>query len=320
MKKLVLASIVLQALLASSAHAALQDPNTLLSGYSTLKFYDYENIYDPTGTIVPVSGAGAATAQVGDSIEGVFVVTSMANQGGASYVPQVAGNVEFTGVFDEYVAGIVGTGSNAYYILTPDTTSVVGQKAISGAQFQSTYGSGSMVGIYYNNNQNIPIGTVGNGFTAAPYNSVSGAWALATSGTKYISFGAPGLSASWGSNYYWAANQTAPGTATFGASLQIVQNLTGIPNSLFGPVFEPPPQNAPLGLTLLPGQFSDGGTTYIAANGGLGLNTVGTPFNIFSSDPAAVDVTPEPTGILVVGGLFGLWGLGLAFRRRMRQA
>jgi hypothetical protein len=106
------------------AHAGTiaTNPNQLFGRQTpTFKLTDFENEYDANGNIVP-----GAQVVVGDTIQGVFAVTQVQNGSGAQYDTGSPGTgVELTGVVDEYIAGIDAAGN---YILTADTTSVLGSK------------------------------------------------------------------------------------------------------------------------------------------------------------------------------------------------
>jgi hypothetical protein len=310
----------------ANAGTIATDPNSVLSGYTALQFNDYENAYDSNGNIVPVTGPGARNLQPGDTLQGVFVVTDAQSQGGDYYIPQL-GNpyVEITGVFDEYVSAFVTTGSEGagYYVLTPDTTSTLGSKAISGATFQSTYGTGSMIALFSNNNDAMSPDILGNGLSTAPYNTTSGAWSLATTGAKWVTFGSLGESGTtgWGSDYYWAANQTAPGSANYGASLALIENLSTIPSNAWTGVNEPPPQNAPGSLGSMSNPFAFGGATYIGGTVA-GQNLAGTAFTTFSSDPAQVDIVPqvpEPSSLGLIATFLGALTMLRAYRGKLSR-
>ncbi len=318
MKKSILACFVLQALVASGLHAAIAtDANELLGGLTTYSLHDYENIYDPNGDLVT-----NRLAQAGDTIQGVFVINSVSNQyGTANYAPNAGGSaVELTGVFDEYISSTTVSGSNVYYNLTPDFTTAVGSgsqaKFMSGATFQTTFGTGSMIAVYQNNTNAMPVGANGNGLIGL---STAQALALATTGagTKWATFGAMGVTGgtAWGSDYYWQGLESTPGVASFAASLGFIQNDTGLPTSEFLPLTQLPPTGSPTaGLGSIADYFIMQGTT-----NPVNLNVDGTAYTIFSTDPVQIDFVPEPTGVLVMGGLFGLWGLGLAAYRRLRK-
>src|SRR6516162_305360 len=105
MKKWFLACFALQSLMAGSGYAAVATaPNQLLGGLTTYKLNDYENLYDSNGNVVT-----NRLAQAGDTLQGVFVITSVQNAfGTAQYGPAagIPGSVELTGVFDELVQSV----------------------------------------------------------------------------------------------------------------------------------------------------------------------------------------------------------------------
>jgi hypothetical protein len=303
-------------MMVGSAHAVLQSPNSLLGGLTSYGLNDFENLYDSSGAIV-----STRFAQAGDTLQGVFVITSVANAAGtAHYDPATAGNVQLTGIFDELVSGKDAAGN---YILVPDTTTVLGSKPLSGSGYQSTYSGGSnnaMISVFYNNSNNMLQGTNTHGLSGLNLvQSIS----LATSGTLWATFGAKGT---WGTSptgYYWAANQTAPGVATFAASLGFITNATGIPTNLFLPITQPPPSGfsgTDAALFAIPNVFVIQGTTSSPSPTDSNANLFNTPYTIYSTDPARINLIPEPTSLLAMGGVFGLWALGLAAYRRFRKA
>ena len=127
--------LVLEALLAGSVQASIQPVNSVIgTGGTALQLQISEAIYNSAGQLV-------SSAAVGDTIEGIFVITSITSNG-AGYYPPTTGNVEFTGVFDEYVAGTDGSPANL--VLEADNATnnptgynVLGSKAMTGATFQS---------------------------------------------------------------------------------------------------------------------------------------------------------------------------------------
>jgi hypothetical protein len=316
MKKWFLACLVLQGLMVGSAHAVLQSPNSLIGGLTVYDLRDYENLYDSNGAIVT-----NRVAQAGDTLQGVFVITAVSNQPGtAFYAPQVAGNVELTGIFDEKVLGVDPAGN---FQFVPDNTSgTTAAKPMSGTQFQSTYGSGAMIAVFYNNINAMPIQTNNNGLNGL---TAAQALSLATTnggqGTLWATFGAKGT---WGApgGYFWAANQQTAGVATFAASLGFINNATGIPTNLFAPITQAPPAGfggTDGALFTIPNVFNIQGTTNPSIPGSSNDLSL-TPYTVFSTDPARINFIPEPTSALAMGGLFGLWALGLAAYRRIRKA
>jgi hypothetical protein len=308
MKRLIWAVIAIQALAATTAEASVAtNANSLLGGVTTYNLRDYENVYDSTGALVT-----SGVIQPGDTIQGVFVINQVINQYGPTGYSPTAGGVELTGAFDEYVSGYDGAGN---YILMPDSTSVTSGgssgKAMSGTAFQSAYGNGAMFAIFQNNNDAMPVQMNGNGLVGL---TTAQALALATTGSKWATFGQNGL---WGAGYYWTAQQATFGSGAFAASLGMIQNNTGISLSQFQPLA----QSLPAGVNSDPGL--SGIANYLVIEGTLSPsnnNLSGTPYTVFSSDPMQIDPLPEPSGVVVVGGLFGLWAIGTAAYRRMRKA
>lgn len=137
-------------LVGAGAHAdtLATTPGQLVGGYTTFHYADYENVYDASGNLL----GAPATVVAGDTIQGVFVVDSVSSASGAVYSPD-QGGVELTGVFDAYVS----SATDGQLQLTPDNTSNVGGKAISGSAFQSLHGTGAMLALYSNNSDNMPL-------------------------------------------------------------------------------------------------------------------------------------------------------------------
>lgn len=310
----------------ASAGILATNPNSLLVGATSYDLRDYENLYDSAGNVVT-----SRLAQAGDTLQGVFVVTNVANSdpnsdpNKAIYSPDFpGGGVNITGVFDEYVAGIDSKGN---YILTPDNTTTGGSKAMSGSAFQSTYGTNSMIAVFYNNVDAMPAQQNGNGLNSMT--TAAQAFALATTGTKWASFGAvntTGGTTGWGASngYFWAANQTGVGVATFAASLGMIQNDTAFATNMYASV----PQNSPdppaggvntniNGTGSLSNVFAIQGTTNTPAiNTWMGPETV---YGIGSTDPVQLNLVPEPASLTLMGALVCTLALlnGLA-RKRLR--
>lgn len=183
MKKWFFACFMIHVVAAGSAQAVAITANGLLGGRTIYAINEYENLYDSSGNVVT-----SRVGQAGDSIQGVFVATQVSNQiGSAFYAPFIAGGVELTGVFDEFVAGTDAAGNS---IFTPDSTSVTSGKAISGAAFQATYGSGAMLVLFQNNTDAMPLSINGNGLVGL---TSAQAMSLASAGTEWASFGANGV-------------------------------------------------------------------------------------------------------------------------------
>jgi hypothetical protein len=291
---------------AAAADTIATDPNSLLVGPTSYDLRDYENLYDSAGNVVT-----NRMAQAGDSIQGVFVITNVANVPGEPVYSPASGNsaVEITGVFDEYVAGVDSKGN---YIVTPDSTTTIGSKAMSGSGFQTAYGTNSLLAVYYNNNNAMPVTKNGSGLNGLT--TAAQAFALATTGTEWASFGAmntSGGTTGWGASngYFWAFNQTGVGVASFAASLGMIQNYTAYPTSEYAPV----PQNSPNppaggvdtninGTGSLSNIFAIQGTTNTPANNTwMGSETV---YGIGSTDPAQLNLVPEPCSFALAGAIF----------------
>lgn len=121
-----------------------------------------------------------------------------------------------------------------------------------------------------------------------------------------------------GSGYYWGDNNTSPGVSAFAASLALITNDTGISSSLFAPIGQLPPSNSALPpnyLTDILNPFAIQGTTS-PSNG----NLTGTAFSVYSTDPAVVNVIPEPSTVVLLGVGAVLVGYGFSRRRLPRTA
>jgi hypothetical protein len=171
-----------------------------------------------------------------------------------------------------------------------------------------------MYSIFYNNINAMPLQTNNNGLNGlSALQAINLATTNGGKGTLWAAFGANG---NWGASngYFWAANQQTPGVATFAASLGFINNSTGIPTNLFTSITQSRPAGIPVNdasLFSIPNVFNIQGTTnpsILASSNDLSL----TPYTVFSTDPLRVDVVPEPSGIFVVGGLFGVWAIGMA--------
>jgi hypothetical protein len=297
------------------------DPNSLLVGATSYDLRDYENLYDSAGNVVT-----NRMAQAGDTLQGVFVIVNVTNSTGQPIYAPATGNpaVELTGVFDEYIAGIDSKGN---YIATPDSTTTVGSKAMSGSAFQSAYGGNALLAVYYNNNNAMPATVNGNGLNGLT--TAAQAFALAKTGTEWASFGAvnaTGGTTGWGASngYFWAFNQTGVGVATFAASLGMIQDDTAYATSMYAPV----PQNSPNppaggvdtninGTGSLSNVFAIQGTTNTpAVNTWMGSETV---YSIGSTDPAQLKLVPEPSSLTLVGALLAAVALLRPLSRRLRR-
>jgi hypothetical protein len=169
-----------------------------------------------------------------------------------------------------------------------------------------------MLAVYYNNINAMPIGSIGNGIGAL--STAAQAFSLASTnggnGSLYATFG-QGPGQSWGSSngYYWGAREVDTGVSTFAASLAMLTNNTGIPNSQFLPMTQPPPvgSNNP-GLFSIPNVFVIQGTTSAQTTG---------PYSVFSTDPARLNFAPpvpEPSSLALIAASFSALALLSRFR------
>ena len=297
MKKSFLACLVLKFQLWDFVHASIATvPNQLLGGLTVYNLRDYENLYDSAGNVVT-----NRVAQVGDTVQGVFVVTQVSNQfQTADYAPSIDGAIELTGVFDEYVSSVTVNGGSNFYYFTPDATLAVGSgtqaKFMSGSAFQAAFGNGSMIAVYSNNQNAMPSGTPGNGLVGQ---STAGALALATSGSKWATFGANGNS---GAGYYWQGSQQSYGSGSYAASLGFIQNLTGRSGASFWPVTQAPPSGGPNpSLGFIANYFAIQSTTNPSNS-----NLANTPYTDFGTDQAKI-VFPEATNFAWASSGSGSW-------------
>lgn len=326
--------VVVGTLLVSRAQAALMtDPSQLLSGNTTMHFNDFENVYDSNGNLLNVTNPNAPGFQpiaAGDHIQGLFVVDSLSNASGNVYSPDVnqlypsilpkpPNAIEATGVFDTYIT----TDTAGELIFTPDNSSA------AGTAFQAAYGTGAMIAFYTNNSDNMKLNDPQNslsGLTYAQAVTLATTNTVAAPGTFWGSFGQgagqtmapnPYAGGPTSADYYWGANNTAPGVASFAASLGVVDPPAGVDPSLLNPIGQLPSSNTglpPNYFTDILNPFVIQGTTNPTPSGN---NLVGTAFDVYSTDPAALDLLPEPGSILIMGGLFSIFALAVYRRRKV---
>jgi hypothetical protein len=316
MRKSFIAFLVLAALLpvgiAYGSIAATPGAMFQPTGTTIFKLSDYENVYDVNGNLL----SPGAQITAGDTLSGIFLITSSSTPGGANQL--TPGNFQLAGLFSARVASVstnpVDGNGNFAFQLTPD------------AAFGTKVGvAGAMAAIYVGpaNQFNAATGSLA---TVTNINSpaVAAAYASVTNGATLWQVGgaAPGQQ-TWGTDYYWAAvGSGSPGVSSFAADLQLLLNNTGI--AMFGNLAQQSPSSYPTTSGLgVPALDWTKVLNPIALQGNTRINTdAGTiPFQIASQDPLSeAPIVPEPTGMLVMGGLFGLWGIGLAVYRRMRKA
>jgi len=318
MRKLVLVCLVLEAMLAASAQASVvSDASGFLSGKTVLDFRDYENIYDPSGNIVTT---GVATA--GDTIQGVFFVNFITNNGKDNSGYNV-NTLELTGVFDQLVGPNDAFGNQ---VLSPDNTTTTGSKALSGATFQSLYGPNAMLAIYattggsLTGESSLPVGVnTANAVAAwnlATNNSLTSQNSVNGSGTTNLmaTFGANGSSP-----YYWAAQpDSQTGTTAYAASLGLLTNNTTIPYSQWALISQTPPGTIPPDAPLygILNQLGLKGSAQITLDQNSNLVATG-PYYETSTDPVTVSIIPEPSSIVIMSGLFGIFAW-VASRRKSK--
>jgi hypothetical protein len=177
-----------------------------------------------------------------------------------------------------------------------------------------------MYSAFYNNIDAMPIGDSRHGLGGL---TAAQAITLATTdggnGTLWATFGAK---TTWGTDYYWTANEQTPGVATFAASLGFINNATGVPTNQFAPITQPQPVGiggVDASLFTIPNVFVIQGTTSSPSPTDSNANLYQTPYTVYSTDPARVDLVPEPSSMLIVGGLFGVWAISAAAWRAARR-
>ena len=278
----------------------------------------------------PTTGLAVSTIQPGDIFQGIYEITLTQAQNGGGV--QTASGFELDGVFSSVVASITGpTGSAYQFQLSPNLA------------FDTANGlkAGAMISMYDD-----PVGSFSTAINTHGY-TMAQSLAAVTSSQLYMSFGALGSTYSytstlgtnqadpkWGDNsgytgsvpngnYYWAANgPVVPGVANFAASLALLDNNSGINSNLFTAQTQsyfgqgsPQPGFNTL-LANMVNQFSLKGSTGNVNSGAQPNN----PWQLSNTDPLVGDLVPEPSSVLVMGGLFGAWIVGLVAYRRKRMA
>lgn len=251
-----------------------------------MKLTNYESVLKGTGNT-------GSTIEVGDRFRGIFTITSSNSPGSGTGTQRNPGAFELTGIFDTVVHIVTPIGGgDALFELVPY------------APFASEVGgpAGTMAAFYYDTSPD---------FTAV--GTIAATEASATDGSLYMILGSNGV---WGTDYYWGANgSTTPGVAAFAASLELLVNNTGFPDSYFQDVTQPPPISAS-------GSFTNQAVLGTILNAfALQGNTVSNPvsgslYQLQSQDPLRSHVVPEPISFMIWGLLFATCAAALGIRRR----
>ncbi len=302
-----LATLVLVTALSGMAQAATLENSPFSNlfqpnGITQFKLTDFENVFDSSGNLV----TGAITA--GDTFQGIYNITTSQTPGGSNVL--APGNFSVTGIFDTVVSAVNSTGTAGVFSFTlvPDPNFNAHVLAIAGTN--PGLQAGAMIALY---------DTPANQFNAA--GTLTQAYTTALSGGILTQVGGNASSGTtgWGTSYYWAAvGSGSPGVASFATSLNLLYNnpATAPATNLLAMLN----QQAPAGFAS-PSEMASlfAITNPLALQGNTIINTnSGIPFEIQSQDPLEEESLPEPTGFVVVGGLFGLWGVVKAVRRRPR--
>ncbi len=247
------------------------------------------------------SGGDPDVLEPGDTLRGIFTITSTANDSdpGNTNIQRVPNGFELTGLFQTQVRSVTTLFPGSEYITfepyTPFATELAGITGRPVADF-----AGAMVAFFEDTTPDFSSATV------------AGGEASATDGSFWRAIGGTGT---WGTDYYWDAFGPADTTAilfttVFAASLQEI--AIGSSNIAFDDSILQNPStggSATLGL--------------ISNAWGLQGNVTRNPsfpaseYPLRSQDPLRSDkIVPEPT-TLVVWGLLVSLGLAGATTRRL---
>ncbi len=314
-----LAALVVGAALAGTAQASITVNAPFInlfqpSGVTVFKITDYENVFDANHNLV--TGA----IQNGDTFEGIFTVTNSQTPGAGNQL--VPNNFQIAGIFDTLIlsstGGVGPGGTQTAFTLGVDPN----MSAHFGLTGSNTLPAGAMTALYQGpaNQFNASQGSISAANIAAAYATVLNGSTLAQVAGNANGANQTGNGTTW----YWAAvGSPNPGVAAFATSLNLLYSNPAIGPTLGG-LASNLTQQAPSfydtqavidALSAIQNKIALQGNTAIQTDPSI-------PFEIVSQDPLREqNLTPEPTGILVVGGLFGLWGLGkVVSRRRQRTA
>ncbi len=314
-----LAALVVGAALAGTAEASISVNGPFINlfqpggGVTVFKITDYENAFDPQGNLV----TGAIVA--GDTFQGIFTVTNSQTPGAGNQL--VPNNFQIAGIFDTLVLSTTGGvgpgGTQTAFTLGVDPNF----NAHLGLTGSNTLPAGAMTALYQGpaNQFSASQGSISAAHIAAAYATVLNGSTLAQVAGNANGANQTGNGTTW----YWAAvGSPNPGVAAFATSLNLLYSNPAIARPVGG-LMANLTQQAPSfydtqavidALSAIQNRIALQGNTAIQTDPNI-------PFEIVSQDPLREQPTPEPTGILVVGGLFGLWGLAkVASRRRQRAA
>lgn len=313
-----LATLVLGVTLASTAHAIIPvngpfsnlfQPNDV----TTFKLTDYENVFDSAGNLV------TGTIVQGDTFQGIYIVTNSQNSGAGNQLGPL--NFQVAGIFDTLVlsttSGVGPGGTNTAFTLGVDPNF----NAHFGLTGTNALPAGAMTALYQGpaNQFNASTGSISAANIAAAVGSVLNGATLAQVAGNANGANQTGNNSTW----YWAAvGPAGPGVASFAASLNLLYSNPLIAPALGG-LASNLTQQAPANYdtqTIIDALSAI--QNKVALQGNTSLQTLGNiPFEIGSQDPLREqNLAPEPTGILVVGGLFGLWGFAKVVARRRKSA
>lgn len=254
---------------------------------------------------INIDGGTTGKIEVGDTLRGIFEITSSSPLFPGSGPNRFPDGFELTGIFETRVMAVSAPDSagNSLFQFGPEATF-----------------PGSIPGL-------IPVGTMiafyedytPDFFGAGTSVSIAAAEALATDGTLFAAFGAkPG--AVWGTDYYWnAIGSATPGSvatgtvATFAASLQQLYAANG--TTYVDGFTQPPVVGTPLALAAALGAILN----ELALQGNVTSNKDafidGHPYPLISQDPARLHAVPEPASLMV----WGLLAVGCVLPRRSRR-
>ncbi len=278
-----LTTFVVACFVQSAVAGSVTNATQLLSGGVTqLKLTNYEYLNHDAGTL--------GTLDVGDTIRGIFVITSGLN----SADPNISlSGFELTGIFETEVLSVnaVAGGPLSFSDFT------FGPSAAFGASLGI---AGAMVAFYEDTTPNFSFSTI------------AGGEASATDGTLALVIGAkPG--SVFGTDYFWTSegyatlsdNGLAANVTAFAASLQFLYDGLGV--SYTDNQTQAPTPRFPGTYASILNEF--------ALQGNVKRNPFTSEFPLQSQDPVQFNgaVVPEPASIVA---WLGLSGLTLARRRR----
>lgn len=269
-----------------NADQLLSDPSGI-----TFKLTNYE--------AQNVDANGNLQLDVGDSIRGIFTVTSSTPQAGGAQRNLV--DFELTGIFETEIlsvtansGGAAGTSSFSDFVFGAVAGGVNGT------------GAGSMIAFYEDFTPDFSS-IFGAG-------SIAAAEAFATDGTLYATFGAPTGNQvgapSGASDYYWVSSGYANllEAALIGSITDYSASLALLSQPGTNLVFTKDQIQAP--TTAFGGLGLETILNHLAFKGSVEGDNTNSPYPLQSQDPGKLRAVPEPTslaafGLLVVVGVVG---------------